>query len=96
MARYIVRTKITSSDPTNTTFRAFQDDNAISIMQEYYADERAIVTDETTTLEHRIIEHSFTDEATYQEIRSRLNALGDYRRNDVTIEIVSEGNEDNP
>jgi len=94
MARYIIRAKITSSDPANTTFQAFEDPVAISIIQEFFADNRAITTDEIITADYRIIEISYTDHATYLELRSRLDALGNYKKNDVTVEVLSEGNED--
>lgn len=94
MARYLVKTKITSSDPENARFRAYKPGSeAARIISEYYDDGRAIKTKQIVTSKSKTVWHSFTDQATYQEIRSRLDALGDYRRSDVTIQIVSEGDE---
>ena len=94
MPRYLVKTKITSSDPANTSFRVYKNAQASKILLEYYDDGRAVKTKQIKTSKSKTVWHSFTDKATYQEIRSRLDAIGDYKRNDITIEIVSEGDED--
>ena len=91
MQRYIIRVKIRSLDPTNTTFQVFENTDAISIIQEFYADGRIILTEDTINSDHRIIENSYTDLDTYLELRSLLDDLGNYKRSDVTVEILSEG-----
>ncbi len=91
MARYHIRVKITSTDPTNTNFQSFENDEAISIIREFYADGRIILTEDTINSDHRIVENSFTDLDTYLDLRSQLDVLGNYKRSDVTVQVLSEG-----
>ena len=90
MARYVVKTKITSSDPTNLSYVTYKDQKARDIIFEYINGGQLTVLQDVIETDHRIVWHSFDSKEIFLEMKERLNALGDYHRDDVTVEIFSQ------
>lgn len=91
MSRYVVKGRLTSTDPTNTSFRVTDNLEAKTIFEEYLSSGRMTILQDVIEEDQRILWLSYENIDALQEVRSKLNALGGYLRSDITWEILSEG-----
>jgi len=87
-SRYIVKTKVTYAGSEVPAYKNIEADN---ILFEYYNTGKVLVLQDVLESDHRIIWHSFESEEVFLELKERLNELGDYYSDGVTIEILSKG-----
>lgn len=87
-SRYIVKTKISYSDPS---VPAYKNPEADAILLDYYKRGKVLVLQDILESDYREIWHSFENEETFLQLKEELNALGDYHNDEVTIEILSKG-----
>ena len=90
MSRYIVTSKVTGDPTTNPKLSTFSNGQATTILGEYVAAGKLEVLSDTISGNERTISLAFKNKTTCTEVRSKLKALGDFRRADVNWEILSE------
>ena len=94
MEKYIVEIKITSADASNTSFYVINSEEAIGIFQKHKDNGNVEILEDTVHSDHRIIKQAFLSESVYNEVKTELENLGNYKKNDVSIEILSQGIQD--
>ena len=85
------RSKYTGDPTTNPKLSTFSNGQATTILGEYVAAGKLEVLFDTISGNERTISLAFKNKTTRTEVRSKLKALGDFRRTDVNWEILSEG-----
>ena len=91
MSRYVVKGRLTSTDPTNTSFDATDSLKAKTIFREYFSSGKMTILQDVIEEDQRILWLSYENIDVLNELRSELNALNEYLRSDITWEILSEG-----
>jgi len=91
MGRYVVKGRLTSTDPTNTSFDATDSLKAKTIFREYFSSGKMTILQDVIEEDQRILWLSYENIDVLNELRSELNALNGYLRSDITWEILSEG-----
>ena len=91
MARYVVKGRLTSTDSENISFIATDNVEAQEIFFDYLNSGKMAVLQDVIEEDQRILWLSYENVDALNEVRSKLDALGDYLRPDITWEILSEG-----